>query len=242
MELIRFAKNQSKTIDETNILSDVFGKHSEKLLVGGNSLAGIEQDFLLHFIGRFHLVLSRWMEIINRQISETLEVAMADIMKLSELVAERVKHARTIVVGNQTGSGVKFQNKVLDESHAGSTTNESSILKQSQAVLADLDQKVNEQVMAMMGELSIEDVVSQRLKNVEASLRDIEELMGSLSGVKAQTSSAPTPKATGVPTNSAGLKPLLDGALRRMYGRYKMDPEKMCFIKVFGRAPMSTAA
>lgn len=229
--LLTFSLSQYTITEEKQLFYKYYPKNDRGTVTptSGENVAGIVG--ILNFLAVFLKLLEDQLTAVSENISSTVSEAMATILSIGSISDERKKHADTMLIRNKEGSSDQFVAASIEEAERNEQphTTSSEKLGQSSSMMSALENELNEQILRMMGELSIDDVVGQRLEHVIASFDD---LLIFTNEVVSQLSAHPGPD----------INPMTQDFLKKIHRSYTMESEKACFQEVFGPLQLKVTA
>lgn len=189
---------------------------------GRQMAIGNDASAFLNSLHCFVLLLKEQIADVKSDISTALSKAMAAIMEINAIIERKKSHASTILVqDNKKSGGGKFVPMQLRQEEGGGA---GTTFSKPVAMLADLDKEVSGIVMAAVGELSVEDVVAQRLEHIADALAAEEKLIEIVV------------TDMGRRLRPESVQQLTQTLLGQLWAQYTMESEKHCFETVFGGA------
>jgi hypothetical protein len=217
-DLLQFAVKQYTIREEKVLFNKLFPRAYREDLINQHStdVQGVVK--LLDFTEAFTQLLGNQLRAVSGEITDTVTTAMASVFAIGSVSETKKKHADTMLV---KGSGTdNFVKASIQEAEKGRSAGNS--LGTATDALAAMDDELNSRILQMMGDLSIEDVVGQRLEHVITSFTD---LMTFTNEVVEHLSSN---------EDTSVLDQSIQEFLAKIYASYTMESEKRCFRTVFG--------
>lgn len=208
-----FAQKQYSSVAEQKIFDTLFGGPQPAALPDENR----ETAEFLAFLHKFTLLMKLQMQAVKAEITASLGGAMSGIMDINGAVEKKKAHANAIFVKDNDGSG-KF---TVGSADAAASLTDDSALNSAPVMLIKMDAEVTAHVIKMMGELSIEDVVAQRLDHVIAAFQAGEKL---IDYIVVNLKNRMTVD---------DVRTLTTSLLEQLWRQYTMESEKDAFIAVF---------
>ena len=128
---------------------------------------------LMSFLSQFSGLLNQHITTVRGVLLETVEQAMTGVMDLNAAADHKLKKADEVLVRDQSSSFVSKSAKDVDTTFKDPTAKIKNInesLSAHMAGLNNLDENVRGFLFAIMGGLSMDDVVRQRLEHVSTGL------------------------------------------------------------------------
>jgi hypothetical protein len=182
---------------------------------------------LIGFLSQYSTLLDQQILTVRNTLLATVEQAMSGVMALNEAADHKLKKADEVLVKDQGAGFVSKSAKDLDVSFkdpSAKIKNINQSLSAHMAGLGHLDENVRSFLFAIMGGLSIDDVVRQRLEHVSSSLA---ALQAGIQKVIARYK-------RGEKVTDEFLGAVQTEMLSLMFKAYTMEDEKVIFKKVFG--------
>ena len=148
-----------------------------------------EREFVL-FLQEYSSLLAAHISSIRAVMGETTEKVMDSILKISKATEQKKELAGTVLVkriegdivaNSIQGDDATFKNAKVDLSEAD-FSNKTTVdrLKGHMQGLDSLDASMQEVLFKMVGTLSVDDVVGQRLDHVSSGLTSLQNALGQI--------------------------------------------------------------
>ena len=183
---------------------------------------------MMSFLGEFSRLLDEHIGTVRSLLLVTVDQAMSGVMQINAAADKKLKMADEVLVKDAASEFVSKSAKDLDSSFkdpAEKIKHVNESLSTHMEGLGNLDESVRGFLFSIMGGLSIDDVVRQRLEHVSASLQAMQ------TGVSAVIEKY----RTGEKVSEQFVDNIQVEMMRAMYKSYTMEDEKKIFAKVFGR-------
>ena len=182
---------------------------------------------LIGFLSQYSTLLDQQILTVRNTLLATVEQAMSGVMALNEAADHKLKKADEVLVKDQAAGFVSKSAKDLDATFkdpSAKVKNINETLSSHMAGLGNLDENVRSFLFAIMGGLSIDDVVRQRLEHVSTALV----------ALQAGIQKVITRYKSGETVTDAFLGEIQTEMLGLMFKAYTMEDEKVIFKKIFG--------
>ncbi|MCX6124721.1 MAG: hypothetical protein NTV34_08230 [Proteobacteria bacterium] len=181
---------------------------------------------LFQFIGDYSRLIDRQVQDARSILENTVENMMSSVQEISNAADFKFMKAEEVLV--KSDSSREFISKSAKElsrtskSSANVTTINAKISAQM-AALTDLDQSVQKVLVSIMGALSVDDVVRQRLEHVTTSTHALDN------GIRTLLEEY----KRGALDQDFAVK-VCNSMAQQMYKSYTMEEEKTVFKGVLG--------
>jgi hypothetical protein len=182
---------------------------------------------LIGFLSQYSSLLDQQIVAVRDSLLSTVEQTMTGVMSLSAAADQKLQKAVEVLVRDQKSVFVAKSAKDLDASLHNPPDKIKDIneaLSAHMAGLSHLDDNVRSFLFAIMGSLSIDDVVRQRLEHVSAALAALQTGMQQIINRH----------QSGEKVTDAFLDGIQSDLLRSMQKVYTMEDEKIIYRQVFG--------
>lgn len=175
-KILADTKKRCRSTEEKKALNSAYNGFEEKLQtdVGVTSLGQISN--IIDYTLRYSAFLKTLIGILKTGYSDIIENATTGIYAINDSATEMKEHANSVMRQGERG---EFKNQSMsdfekeEESMFGeqkeSTPINSEIFTLPKGMLANMDDDVGNQLMTMMGCLSIGDVIGQRIGNLNTA-------------------------------------------------------------------------
>lgn len=181
---------------------------------------------LLEFVTHYVDLTQHQLLVVKEEMDKTCETIMDQVHEISSAADGKKKEADTIIVkGSLVSSDEAFSSKQdAKDERSG------QLFAKSMEAISSFDEQVQSIVMGVIGIISIDDVLRQRLVHVVQSVRMLHEMI-----------------AEAVPQIQAGLNTkqvllIRNTLLTKTYRLYTMEEERALFHRYFGRPRVKKAA
>jgi hypothetical protein len=182
---------------------------------------------LIGFLAQYSALLDQQILSVRNTLLGTVEQAMSGVMALNAAADFKLRKADEVLVRDQTSGFVSKSAKDLDSSFkdpSAKVKNINETLSAHMSGLSNLDESVRGFLFAIMGGLSMDDVVRLRLEHVSAALvaqqAGINQLIAKYNA--------------GEKVTEAFIEEIQLQMLKVMFKAYTMEDEKIVFKRVFG--------
>ncbi len=189
-----FTENQYTFVAEKNLYNKIFQNTSPQ----ENNFAGIEsieQNLIipfLKFFSQFNLLNKMQIEEVRKEIGNVVSIIMESVMRIDGIIEHRKN-------STQISEATPFEELFLE-----------------------IFKKMTTLILGISGELSIDDIISQRLEHVIKALSGIETFIGIiLSDLQNNLT-------------SEKIIELAQSLIKQLLKIYTMPAERDCFLQVFG--------
>jgi hypothetical protein len=135
------------------------------------------------FITRYLSMLAMQLNEVRSQVSGSVATAIDSVMAMNALLDENKKRANTALVKVDN----TFVATAMHELDKAGNVVDTTAFKSGNENLTDICNSIGQAIMDMMGELSIEDVIAQRVDHIVRSFETLSKISASLSGVLAES-------------------------------------------------------
>ncbi len=170
------------------------------------------------FITRYLSMLAMQLTEVKKQVSDSVATAIDSVMAMNTLLDENKSRANTALV---KGKGDAFVATAMDELDKSDEKVDSAAFKSGNENLNDICNSIAQAIMDMMGELSIEDVIAQRVEHIVHSFENLSKISASLSGVLAESDA------------QEKFESVASDFLRSLIKSYTMESEKVVLGSFF---------
>jgi len=179
-----------------------------------------ESDNFSLFITRYLSMLAMQLKEVRKQVSDSVAVAIDSVMAMNMLLDNNKSRANAALVKDKNGDGfVVASMRDLDGAEVVNT----EAFKSKTDDLTEICNKIGQSIMDMMGELSIEDVIAQRIDHITLSFENLSKISSLLSGVLAE------------PDAEIKFEALACDFLNSLTKSYTMESEKAVLAAYFPR-------
>ncbi len=196
-----------------------------KIDEGDQSLASAE---MMSFLRDYSKLLDQHIATVRKILLSTVDQAMAGVAAINAAADRKLKMADEVLVKDDSSVFVSRSAKDLDATYkdpAEKVKHVNETLSAHMSGLSNLDEAVRGFLFAIMGGLSMDDVVRQRMEHLTLSLVAMRD---GVQKVIDQYSS-------GLKVTDEFIDSVQHEMLVRMYRSYTMEDEKKVFSKVFGK-------
>lgn len=185
----------------------------------------LASKLMLEFITHYIDLTQHQLLKIKEEMDETCHTIMGQVEKISNVADTKKEEAETIIVKNQ-----KVRNKKEEKSNSeenitlkNSFQRSGGLYTKSMEAVSSLDENLQAIVMGVIGIISMDDVIKQRMQHVIYSVNMLKEVIHEI-----------------VPLVQKGLtrgevSTVRNRLLSRTYRVYTMESEKKLFHSYFGR-------
>lgn len=160
------------------------------------------------FLDDFSTLLAAHLTSVRNILRSTVDQAMNGVTDIDQLVASHISHAQTERIFKDHPGLVDFKNTIAAQ----------------KADLEGLESEVRARIHEMIGGLSIDDVVRQRLDHISLAIKaligSLQRLFNPMNGPHADM--------------NLSLAALQYDLLSKMYHSFTIEDEKLLFKQVFG--------
>jgi CII-binding regulator of phage lambda lysogenization HflD len=187
---------------------------------------------LLKFITNYTTLLSKQLIEVHKEMEGAVESIMEGINNISNEADQQTKNADTVLVGNE--STEKVDGKELSEAEKNKikelsqnvSINKNVVeagnqLKKYMDGLHDLDSTVQQAIFSMMGKMSTDDVVRQKVEHIAY---ECGELAKTLTDIYSDVETKLVPEK---------VVSIEDELLKKIQDSFTMETEKEMYSKVF---------
>ena len=199
-----------------------------------NSLEQNEQQKaaaeLLLFMSDFSKLVDLHVGTVRKILLDTVDATMATVMDINAATDFKLMKAEEVLVKNQDSSYASKKAKEVDTNFADPTAKVSYVshtLSTHMSGLTSLDQSVRACLFSIMGSLSVDDIVRQRLEHLSTAMLALQE------GVKGILKHNENEATFG----EKDFQSIRQEMLSKMYKAFTMEDEKKVFSGVFGVVP-----
>lgn len=185
---------------------------------------------LLDFLIEYSRLLDQHVAMVRKILLSTVDAAMANVMEINAAADFKMMKAGEVLVKDKSSSFVSKNAKELDQSFvdpAAKVKHINESLSQHMSGLSNLDDSVRGFLFSIMGGLSVDDVVRQRLEHVNTSVMALQ------SGVQKIIDQY----NSGGKVTEQFVELVQHEMLSKMYKSFTMEDEKKVFAKVFNLVP-----
>ena len=161
---------------------EVFNQFYKDVKISGGSTK--ENSNFSVFITRYLLMLAKQLTEVKKQVSDSVAKAIDSVMAMNMLLDENKSRANTALV---KGKGDAFVPTAMNELDKADKEVDGAAFKSGKENLNDICNSIAQAIMNMMGELSIEDVIAQRVEHIVHSFEKLSKISASLSAVLAES-------------------------------------------------------
>ena len=147
-----------------------------------NSLEQNEQQKaaaeLLLFMSDFSKLVDLHVGTVRKILLDTVDATMATVMDINAATDFKLMKAEEVLVKNQDSSYASKKAKEVDTNFADPTAKVSYVshtLSTHMSGLTSLDQSVRACLFSIMGSLSVDDIVRQRLEHLSTAMLALQE-------------------------------------------------------------------
>jgi hypothetical protein len=184
------------------------------------------QDLIL-FVGEFVRLIDQQVSDVRTTMLKTVDQMMASVMQINEAADRKLKMAGEILVKDVDQS--KFVSKrakdlderLIDPAERVKVINEQISSHMTQ--LSNLDDSVRMVLFSIMGALSMDDVVRQRIEHVTTAAHAVDKSIKSVMQEYLQSG-----------LKEDRVKPLINKMALDLFKSYTMEEEKAVFKAVLG--------
>jgi hypothetical protein len=182
---------------------------------------------LMEFLAQFSGLLNQHITTVRGALLETVDQAMSGVMALNAAADHKIKKADEVLVKDDA----KFVSKSARDvdgtfsDPSAKIKNINETLSSHMAGLGNLDESVRGFLFAIMGGLSIDDVVRQRLEHVSTGLVALQKGVGEII----------TKYNAGEKITDTMISQIQHEMMEKMYKCFTMEDEKKIFDDVFGK-------
>jgi hypothetical protein len=183
---------------------------------------------MMTFLRDYSQLLDQHITTVRKILLTTVDQAMAGVAAINAAADRKLKMADEVLVKDQTSAFVSKSAKDLDVTYkdpAEKVKLVNETLSAHMSGLSNLDESVRGFLFAIMGGLSMDDVVRQRMEHLTSSLVAMRD---GVQKVIDQYSSAAV-------VSDDFINSVQHEMLVKMYKSYTMEDEKKVFSKVFGK-------
>jgi phage-related protein len=183
---------------------------------------------MMRFIADFSKLLDQHIAMVRKILLGTVDQAMAGVMAINSATDFKMKKADEVLVQDKASAFVSKSAKDIDQSFKNPAEKVKHVhesLSNHMQSLSNLDDSVKNFVFSIMGNLSIDDVIRQRLEHVSTSLVALRE------GVQQILNEY----STGSRVNESNIEKVQMEMMKRVFSCFTMEEEKQIFNKVFGQ-------
>ncbi len=174
------------------------------------------------FITRYLSMLAMQLNEVRRQVSDSVATATDSVMAMNMLLDYNKSRANSALVKGKSGdSFVATSMQELDKVKVV----ESAAFKSNADNLSDICNTIGQSIMDMMGELSIEDVIAQRIEHIVHSFENLSKISALLAGLLAEEGA------------EEKFESLATDFLRVLVKSYTMESEKAVLFAYFPKTP-----
>jgi hypothetical protein len=186
-EQVRDLEQDLKTWTHARLTStrevEVFNQFYKDVKLNGS--ADKDSSNFSVFITRYLSMLAMQLNEVRKQVSDSVAKAIDSVMALNKLLDENKSRANTALVKGKVGEA--FVATTMQELDKAGCAIDSAAFKSKNDNLADICTAISQSIMDMMGDLSIEDVIAQRLEHIVHSFENLSKISASLSSLLAET-------------------------------------------------------
>jgi len=185
--------------------------------------------YLRGFLNSYTRLIEDQLGAVQTDMSNAMAEIMQAIMAISSTTDEKAKSANVIFTKKGANGKQTMVREVEDRkipSEVGASTSCSiGVKRMTDAVhsVDRLDAAIKDLLLSIVGEMSVEDLVSQRFQHLSTALAVLRDTVNN--------SGATNPSAGSLDEFSATSKL----ALQKVFASYTMEEEKVCFEKFFGK-------
>lgn len=184
-EILDTVNKRLVSTDETKLFEKFYSDyatkwvfHSDKPVEKHVELATI----LLSFISTYCLYLKEQLSEISDQVINVVQGAIGSILEIDGVTNEKIKHADTMLLPDTDGDGNCIRSSIKEyEAEVlkidAEETQQTSKIFITQDMLKSVESDLSEKVLHMMGELSIEDLIVQRIMHIKFALNGISQML-----------------------------------------------------------------
>lgn len=183
---------------------------------------------MMTFLRDYSQLLDQHITTVRKILLTTVDEAMSGVAAINAAADRKLKMADEVLVKDQSSAFVSKSAKELDitfKDPAEKIKHVNETLSAHMSGLSNLDESVRGFLFAIMGGLSMDDVVRQRMEHLTSSLASMRD---GVQKVLDQYSS-------GVKVTDEFIDSVQHEMLVKMYRSYTMEDEKKVFSKVFGK-------
>ena len=197
--------------------------------------AFLSAKILVDFVRDFTSLSEQQLIAIRKRMEQTVEDIMQSVHQLSSKADSRVEQASSVLKKDEETDG--FKTEKVDSSSAGDKdkANLEDMLRRSGGVfskhmeaLSSIDGDVNDVIGKVIGAVSMDDVMAQRLAHVTDSInlfrRGLAKVVTNFGDFNTQKK----------------VKALRNEILTEVYRSYTAEEEKVIFHKIFGQPKTSS--
>lgn len=170
------------------------------------------------FITRYLSMLAMQLNEVRSQVSGSVATAIDSVMAMNALLDENKSRANSALV---KGKGDAFVQTSMQELDKAGNVVDAAAFKSHNENLNDICNSIGQAIMDMMGELSIEDVIAQRVEHIVHSFENLSKISASLSGVLAESDA------------EERFESISSDFLRGLIKSYTMESEKVVLVAYF---------
>jgi hypothetical protein len=181
---------------------------------------------MMAFLSDFSRLVDLHVTTVREILLATVDKAMVSVSEINAATDFKLKKAAEVLVKDASGF-VSKSAKDLDATFADPTSKVRHVnegLSSHMAGLSTLDDSVRNCLFAIMGGLSIDDVVRQRLEHISKAMVSMQEGIAAMLAIH----------SNGAVVTEAQFKIIQQDMLVTMYKAFTMEEEKKIFEKVFG--------
>jgi hypothetical protein len=178
------------------------------------------QQFVFFILGLLRFT-SEQLESVKASVLSAFEAAMGQVSQIAVIGEEQKRHADTMLVRKSDSDPDQFVQASIKES-LGSHASDKMLHNKTQKALEELSDNLDVRLFKIVSELSIEDVIGQRLEHVIFACVAIADLIAQ-EGAEALASPV-----------QPDLRERIVSKLRQIFSEFTMESEKKCFIRAFG--------
>jgi hypothetical protein len=183
---------------------------------------------MMTFLRDYSKLLDHHITTVRKILLTTVDEAMSGVAAINAAADRKLKMADEVLVKDQSSAFVSKSAKDLDitfKDPAEKIKHVNETLSAHMSGLSNLDESVRGFLFAIMGGLSMDDVVRQRMEHLTLSLDAMHD--GVQKVIDQYGSSAAV--------SDDFINSVQHEMLVRMYRSYTMEDEKKVFSKVFGK-------
>lgn len=178
---------------------------------------------LLEFVTHYVDLTQHQLLVVKEEMDKTCETIMDRVHEISTAADGKKQAADNIILKDAS-------NETLSDEQKAEADRAGRLFAKSMEAISSFDEQVQSIVMGVIGIISIDDVLRQRLVHVVQSVRMLHEMI-----------------VEAVPQIQAGLNTkqvllIRNALLTKTYRLYSMEEERALFHRYFGRPKVKKAA
>jgi len=181
---------------------------------------------LLAFVGDFSRLIDRQISDARAVMVKTVDKMMADVNAINNAADHKIMKADEVLIKKGASDFVSVHVKDVDNRFVDPADRVKAInqkISEQMSALNHLDENVRSVLFSIMGTLSMDDVVRQRLEHITAAAGSVEECVRTVLGDFSK----------GTLTKQKALE-VRNSLAKKMYQSFTMEDEKAVFKTSLG--------